>query len=186
MLFQQKDRRVPRSCTKQYRVASRPGIGDPNEFTFKCPVPVPELDKSVSTKCKKNSDCNDKQECNNGKCVTHSTTSTVTSEGVDFQAAASPADVVKPINPCTIPGTCHKNANCYNSAGVAKCVCKPGYTGDGKKKCEIPTPVDPCDINNGGCDPNANCKSTAAGVKCVCKDDYRPAGTKCIKKDREN
>lgn len=30
---------------------------------------------------------------------------------------------------------CHKNAKCVNTEGSFECVCKPGYTGDGRN-CE--------------------------------------------------
>ena len=42
------------------------------------------------------------------------------------------------VNPCeNNNGDCHDDAECINDYdGTADCVCKPGFTGDGKTECE--------------------------------------------------
>ena len=30
---------------------------------------------------------------------------------------------------------CHSNALCQNTVGSYKCICRPGFIGDGKKSC---------------------------------------------------
>ena len=40
---------------------------------------------------------------------------------------------VKDIDECkTYPDKCHVNATCNNTYGSHVCICKPGYTGDGR------------------------------------------------------
>ena len=31
--------------------------------------------------------------------------------------------------------TCHENAECFNTEGSYKCICRPGFTGDGLINC---------------------------------------------------
>ena len=41
--------------------------------------------------------------------------------------------VVTDIDECeTMTDDCDENADCINTEGSFECVCKPGYTGDGK------------------------------------------------------
>nr|XP_023690960.1 stabilin-1-like [Paramormyrops kingsleyae] len=63
---------------------------------------------------------------------------------------------------------CHPNAECMNLDGRNyQCTCKDGYQGDGK----LCTPINPCDMNNGGCPTNStNCVYVSpAKSRCECK-----------------
>jgi hypothetical protein len=69
-----------------------------------------------------------------------------------------------------------RQRGCVSTAGSYACVCKPGYSGDGKT-C---TAIDLCLTNNGGCGANATCTSVGPGLAdCACKAGYQPSGTTC-------
>ncbi|KAJ0056918.1 hypothetical protein NL108_000721, partial [Boleophthalmus pectinirostris] len=76
--------------------------------------------------------------------------------------------------PCGVNAQfCHAHADCDFSQGNVRCVCKPGYDGDGITCVES----DPCALPlRGGCSVNAKCIKTGVGSRtCQCligwKDD---------------
>uniref|UniRef100_A0A3P8ZT82 Stabilin 2 n=1 Tax=Esox lucius TaxID=8010 RepID=A0A3P8ZT82_ESOLU len=66
---------------------------------------------------------------------------------------------------------CHAHAECDFNGGQVKCVCKPGFQGDGIT-CED---TDPCALPyRGGCDLNAKCIKTGPGSHtCQCLAGWR-------------
>ncbi|XP_067902984.1 signal peptide, CUB and EGF-like domain-containing protein 2 [Heterodontus francisci] len=85
------------------------------------------------------------------------------------------------IDECT-EGTddCHIDAICQNTQMSYKCMCKPGYKGDGKK-CED---IDECDNEyNGGC--VHECINIPGNYRCTCYDGFMLAhdGHNCLDVD---
>ncbi|XP_072915247.1 signal peptide, CUB and EGF-like domain-containing protein 1 isoform X3 [Hemitrygon akajei] len=81
---------------------------------------------------------------------------------------------------------CHIDAICQNTPKSYKCICKPGYKGDGKQ-CED---VDECDNDyNGGC--VHECINIPGNYRCTCYDGFMLAhdghncleGMNCMNKD---
>ncbi|XP_035875396.1 stabilin-2 [Phyllostomus discolor] len=72
---------------------------------------------------------------------------------------------------------CHIHATCEYSDGMASCVCKPGYEGDGRLCSEM----DPCTgLTPGGCSRNAECIKTGPGTHtCVCQQGWTGNGRDC-------
>ncbi|XP_029282312.1 stabilin-2 [Cottoperca gobio] len=72
---------------------------------------------------------------------------------------------------------CHAHADCDFSQGTTRCVCKPGYQGDGITCVES----DPCAPPlRGGCSVNAKCVRTGAGThSCQCLSGWREDGDEC-------
>ncbi|XP_042372390.1 stabilin-2-like, partial [Plectropomus leopardus] len=72
---------------------------------------------------------------------------------------------------------CHAHADCDFSHGATRCVCKPGYKGDGITCVES----DPCAPPlRGGCSINAKCIKTGAGThSCQCLTGWREDGDDC-------
>ncbi|KAM3587343.1 uncharacterized protein V6R79_002629 [Siganus canaliculatus] len=72
---------------------------------------------------------------------------------------------------------CHAHADCDFSQGTARCVCKPGYQGDGITCVES----DPCALPlRGGCSVNAKCVRTGPGAHtCQCLSGWREDGDDC-------
>ncbi|XP_062239185.1 stabilin-2 isoform X1 [Platichthys flesus] len=72
---------------------------------------------------------------------------------------------------------CHAHADCDFSQGTARCVCKPGYQGDGITCVES----DPCAPPlRGGCSVNAKCIRTGPGThSCQCLTGWREDGDEC-------
>nr|XP_046235043.1 stabilin-2 isoform X1 [Scatophagus argus] len=72
---------------------------------------------------------------------------------------------------------CHAHAECDFSQATTRCVCKPGYQGDGITCVES----DPCaPPRRGGCSPNAKCIKTAPGShSCQCLTGWREDGDEC-------
>lgn len=70
---------------------------------------------------------------------------------------------------------CSANANCIDTPGYYECVCKTGYTGDGKT-C---TDIDECGKLTNDCDPNANCTNTEGGFTCACGSGFVGDGKNC-------
>ncbi|XP_041744945.1 stabilin-2 isoform X2 [Coregonus clupeaformis] len=66
---------------------------------------------------------------------------------------------------------CHAYAECDFNGGAVKCVCKPGFQGDGITCVD----TDPCVLpNRGGCDVNAKCIKTGPGSHtCHCLAGWR-------------
>src|SRR5262245_32735751 len=63
---------------------------------------------------------------------------------------------------------CSSNATCDESSGSPVCVCKTGFTGDGKT-C---TDINECLTNNGGCDVHATCANLDGARTCTCNQGY--------------
>ncbi|XP_071400423.1 stabilin-2, partial [Centroberyx affinis] len=72
---------------------------------------------------------------------------------------------------------CHAHADCDFNQGATKCVCKPGYQGDGITCVE----QDPCAPPlRGGCSVNAKCVTTGPGThSCQCLTGWRDDGDEC-------
>uniref|UniRef100_A0A8C4GKP0 Stabilin 2 n=1 Tax=Dicentrarchus labrax TaxID=13489 RepID=A0A8C4GKP0_DICLA len=72
---------------------------------------------------------------------------------------------------------CHAHADCDFSKGTTRCVCKPGYQGDGITCVES----DPCALpQRGGCSVNAKCIKTGPGShSCQCLTGWREDGDEC-------
>ncbi|KAF1394437.1 hypothetical protein PFLUV_G00000290 [Perca fluviatilis] len=81
--------------------------------------------------------------------------------------------------PCGVqPQFCHAHADCdFSQLGTARCVCKPGYQGDGITCVES----DPCAPPlRGGCSLNAKCIRTGPGShSCQCLSGWREDGDEC-------
>ncbi|KAM6358671.1 signal peptide, CUB and EGF-like domain-containing protein 2 isoform 1-T1 [Alca torda] len=75
---------------------------------------------------------------------------------------------------------CHPDAICQNTPKLYKCMCKVGYTGEGKK-CED---IDECDNDfNGGC--VHECFNIPGNYRCTCYDGFMLAhdGHNCLDMD---
>ncbi|XP_061855902.1 signal peptide, CUB and EGF-like domain-containing protein 2 isoform X2 [Colius striatus] len=75
---------------------------------------------------------------------------------------------------------CHPDAICQNTPKLYKCMCKVGYTGEGKK-CED---IDECDNDfNGGC--VHECFNIPGNYRCACYDGFMLAhdGHNCLDTD---
>ncbi|XP_078346406.1 uncharacterized protein LOC144631738 [Oculina patagonica] len=75
---------------------------------------------------------------------------------------------------------CHRNAKCRPTKRSYKCICMPGYLGDGRKCKEY----DPCSINNGGC--QHVCRHITEGhFSCSCYEGYElhPNRRDCVAKE---
>ncbi|KAJ8245363.1 hypothetical protein GJAV_G00269960 [Gymnothorax javanicus] len=72
---------------------------------------------------------------------------------------------------------CHSHATCDFNGGAVRCVCKPGFQGDGITCVE----TDPCALPyRGGCNVNAKCMKTGPGTHiCLCLVGWRPDGDSC-------
>ncbi|XP_041636350.1 stabilin-2 isoform X2 [Cheilinus undulatus] len=72
---------------------------------------------------------------------------------------------------------CHAHADCDFSQGNPRCICKPGYQGDGITCVE----ADPCaPPRRGGCSVNAKCIKTGPGThSCQCLSGWKEDGDDC-------
>ncbi|HRI64102.1 MAG TPA: EGF domain-containing protein [Polyangium sp.] len=70
---------------------------------------------------------------------------------------------------------CADNADCLDTPGFYECVCKPGFSGDGKT-C---TDIDECGKLTNDCDPNALCTNTDGGFTCACAAGFVGDGKTC-------
>ncbi|XP_047431437.1 stabilin-2 isoform X2 [Mugil cephalus] len=80
--------------------------------------------------------------------------------------------------PCGIqPNFCHAHAQCDFSQGTTRCVCNPGFQGDGLTCVES----DPCAPPlRGGCSVNAKCVRTGPGThSCQCLNGWMEDGEEC-------
>ncbi|CAJ0929764.1 unnamed protein product, partial [Ranitomeya imitator] len=70
---------------------------------------------------------------------------------------------------------CHKDADCMSTiSGDYFCVCKDGYSGDGRS-C---TDINECGQNNGGCHANAKCTNLPGSLSCACLSGFSGDGVK--------
>jgi hypothetical protein len=77
--------------------------------------------------------------------------------------------------PC-LGQVCGENAECRGAGNDAKCVCKEGFSGDGKT-CED---IDECkDAQLSGCGANAECKNRPGSFSCECKPGFAGDGKTC-------
>ena len=91
---------------------------------------------------------------------------------------------------------CDQNADCSNTEGSYKCICKTGYEGNGRH-CSgelhagqflllaiilINLDIDECSTGVSKCDANAYCTNTVGSYKCTCKAGYEGNGFKCTGK----
>ncbi|KAF2977091.1 hypothetical protein EK904_007876 [Melospiza melodia maxima] len=94
-----------------------------------------------------------------------------------------PMGLVLPINvdECALGlDDCHPDAICQNTPKLYKCMCKMGYTGEGRK-CED---IDECDNDfNGGC--VHECFNIPGNYRCTCYDGFMLAhdGHNCLDTD---
>uniref|UniRef100_A0A672U4N7 Signal peptide, CUB domain and EGF like domain containing 3 n=1 Tax=Strigops habroptila TaxID=2489341 RepID=A0A672U4N7_STRHB len=93
----------------------------------------------------------------------------------------SPASPLADVDEC-VEGTdnCHIDAICQNTPKSYKCICKSGYTGDGKH-CKD---VDECEReDNAGC--VHECVNIPGNYRCTCYDGFRLAhdGHNCLDLD---
>uniref|UniRef100_A0A3Q3W761 Uncharacterized protein n=1 Tax=Mola mola TaxID=94237 RepID=A0A3Q3W761_MOLML len=102
-----------------------------------------------------------------GRCKPDSCLTGFTGPFCDHQTAACGARVQ----------FCHAHADCDFSQGTPRCVCKPGYQGDGITCVES----DPCvPPHRGGCSVNAKCIKTGPGShSCQCLAGWREDGDEC-------
>ena len=68
---------------------------------------------------------------------------------------------------------CHQHAECIEP----NCVCKVGYTGDGKVECKD---INECDLNKNQCHSLATCTNTNGSFECSCVIGYTGNGVECI------
>src|SRR5215217_7122707 len=80
------------------------------------------------------------------------------------------------VNECT-NGTSQgsTNATCTNTPGSYTCVCKAGYSGNGRT-C---TDVNECTNGTSQCSTNATCTNTPGSYTCACKGGYTGNGRTC-------
>uniref|UniRef100_A0A4X2LLZ9 Stabilin 1 n=1 Tax=Vombatus ursinus TaxID=29139 RepID=A0A4X2LLZ9_VOMUR len=73
---------------------------------------------------------------------------------------------------------CHPRARCVTLEGRARCVCPPGFKGDGFS-CEVRHPCDQPD--RGGCSENAQCiRGVSEPQRCVCNKGWKGDGKVCV------
>ncbi|KAL9849844.1 signal peptide, CUB and EGF-like domain-containing protein 2 isoform 1-T1 [Geothlypis trichas] len=97
-------------------------------------------------------------------------------------APAGPAALALPdVDECALGlDDCHPDAICQNTPKLYKCMCKMGYTGEGRK-CED---IDECDNDfNGGC--VHECFNIPGNYRCTCYDGFMLAhdGHNCLDTD---
>ncbi|XP_067047467.1 uncharacterized protein [Acropora muricata] len=73
------------------------------------------------------------------------------------------------------PNICGANTDCHNTDGSYTCICKAGYTGDGKTCSD----VDECNAFPKVCGANTDCHNTDGSHTCICKAGYTGDGKTC-------
>ncbi|XP_031548735.1 signal peptide, CUB and EGF-like domain-containing protein 2 [Actinia tenebrosa] len=78
---------------------------------------------------------------------------------------------------------CHQDAVCKPVQKSFKCICRPGYVGNGQTSCQD---FDECTANNGGC--QQICHNLQGSYYCSCKDGYTllPNGRSCTGKRKDS
>ncbi|XP_078725679.1 mucin-4 [Lampetra fluviatilis] len=74
------------------------------------------------------------------------------------------------INECATQNTCHTNATCSNNEGSYNCICKQGFTGDGRMCSDIDECLTNCT------DQSAQCVNTIGSYLCSCAKGYTSIG----------
>jgi alpha-tubulin suppressor-like RCC1 family protein len=116
--------------------------------------------------------CGGGSEGTGGSSSTTTTTETGGSGGSTSMGGAGGAGV----DECaTGAAMCDPNADCVDTPAWYECVCKPGYTGDGKTCAD----VDECQTFLHDCDPNATCTNTPGGFSCSCPSGFVGDGKSC-------
>ena len=83
-------------------------------------------------------------------------------------------------NVCSQSAACtDKTPTDANPSLMYECVCKPGFSGDGKTCASIS--IDECALGKDDCDDRAraDCTDTEASYTCKCKKGYVGSGTTC-------
>ncbi|XP_056662252.1 LOW QUALITY PROTEIN: stabilin-1 [Monodelphis domestica] len=81
-------------------------------------------------------------------------------------------------SPAGLAQYCHPLARCVTLQGRSKCVCPPGFQGDGFS-CSTRHPCDQPD--RGGCSENAQCvRSPSEPHQCVCNKGWKGDGKDCV------
>ncbi|XP_074631076.1 uncharacterized protein LOC141889631 isoform X2 [Acropora palmata] len=83
------------------------------------------------------------------------------------------------VDECTaFPNICGANADCHNTDGSYICICKAGYTGDGKTCSRAD--VNECENGQTNpCDRHAICNNTKGSYSCQCKQGFVGDGFNC-------
>ncbi|XP_078690233.1 protocadherin Fat 4-like isoform X2 [Branchiostoma floridae x Branchiostoma belcheri] len=110
--------------------------------------------------------------------TSHDTASTPqTSECATQTMATAPVEVDECIGN---NHTCHPSALCVDTVYLYKCVCPPGYSGNGTY-CKD---VDECLDNSDLCHEDAQCYNTDGSYNCACMDGYGGDGFNCTDIDQ--
>ncbi|XP_064597834.1 LOW QUALITY PROTEIN: uncharacterized protein LOC135464334 [Liolophura sinensis] len=111
----------------------------------------------------------------NGLCEDEATRKCSCDSGFIFQEDLR-VDRCKDLNECKAGGYCHSKASCNNTIGSFTCRCLPGYTGDGKNRCER----NDCDPNP--CGRDATCRNVVGGGSfCECPSGYTLVDKDCVR-----
>ena len=74
---------------------------------------------------------------------------------------------------------CNERASCINIEGSYRCVCLPGYYGNGIT-CKD---TDECNTGAHSCHKNAKCMNTLGSYECVCFSGFHGDGRSCVDTD---
>lgn len=81
---------------------------------------------------------------------------------------------VERVNPCDTHHDCNGNASCVRVNGTSyKCICKPGYSGDGRISC-----VDINECESSPCSPHGTCHDEVNTYRCTCEEGFT-GNTEC-------
>ncbi|KAI8491046.1 hypothetical protein Bbelb_310870 [Branchiostoma belcheri] len=109
--------------------------------------------------------------------VPQNESTTKTSECATQTMATTPVEVDECIGN---NHTCHPSALCVDTVYLYKCVCPPGYSGNGTY-CKD---VDECLDNSDLCHEDAQCYNTDGSYNCACMDGYGGDGFNCTDIDQ--
>lgn len=75
---------------------------------------------------------------------------------------------VERVNPCDTRHDCNGNATCVRINGTSyKCICDPGFTGDGRVSC-----VDINECESSPCSPHGTCHDGVNTYQCTCEEGF--------------